>query len=69
MTEIVEKKTRVNKSIGFERRIAELEANQEALLSVIGKMAHFVGGNIPKICTEFGVEVWQPDMKSMAKYK
>ena len=63
-----EKKTRINKSVGFELRITELEANQAALLSIIGKMAHYVGGNIPKICREFGVEVWTPDMNSMNKY-
>ena len=68
MTELTEKKTRINRSDGFETRIAELEASNQALKAIIGKMAHYQGGNIPKICAEFGIQVWTPDMKSMTKY-
>jgi len=52
---------KISKYDVLNERIAKLEA-------CIGKMAHFNGGNNPKICKEFGVEVWNPDQKSMTKY-
>ena len=51
--------------------LSEVEVMQQRIVnleSCIAKMAHYNGGNNPKICREFGIEPWSPDKKSMTKY-
>jgi len=39
------------------------------LESALGKMAHHMGGSIPRICNEFNIPVWTPGRRDMQKYK
>ena len=40
-----------------------------ALEGCIAKMAHYNGGNNPKICREHGIVPWSPDKAAMTKYQ
>lgn len=42
-------------------RVANLE-------EFLGKMAHWQGGNIPKLCAEFGIKVYNPQLKDMSRH-
>lgn len=45
----------------IKKRLAELE-------EFLGKMAHYQGGNIPKLCVEFGIKVYEVQLKDMSRH-
>ena len=45
--------------------VAALKAEVENLKACIGKMAHYSGGNIPTICREFGIDVYEATHSDM----
>lgn len=47
---------------------AELLKRVETLEAIIAKMAHYNGGNSPKICLEHGLEPYQPNKKDMHRF-
>lgn len=45
-----------------------LEDRVKRLEEVICKMAHYNGGNNPRICREAGLEPYQPNKKDMGRF-
>lgn len=51
--------------------IEEFNAMKDRLTNLeafLGKMAHQVGGNVPRVCKEFGIKVYEPQAKDMSRY-
>lgn len=67
LTEVTEKKKPGPKA----KPKVDVEALQkrvDALEGFVAKMAHWQGGNIPKIAREFGIEPYDPQKKDMARF-
>ncbi len=52
----------------LKRKVTTLENKIDRLEAFLGKMAHWQGGNIPKLCAEFDIKVYNPQLKDMSRH-
>lgn len=45
----------------------DIEQRVDTLYEAFGKFAHYAGGNIPTICRQFGIKVYEPTRADMTK--